>query len=240
MKHLRFGIIFALAVFMVFGLVACSSGPKEPYVPENPEIYLYGETHGQEEIMEQEFSEWREYYNNEGMRHLFMEVPYFSAEFLNLWMQSDSDEILDALYDDLEGTQAQVPALKELYKNIKRDCPETIFHGTDVGHQYTTGQRYLAYLDANGLHDSESYTLAKENIEQGDRYYEDNDDVYRESMMVENFIREYDALGGEKIMGIYGGMHVGVDALDLTGTVPCMANQLKEHYGDVIYSHDLG
>jgi hypothetical protein len=35
---------------------------------------------------------------------------------------------------------------------IKNNYPETIFHGTDVSHQYETiGQFYLDYLVTNGL-----------------------------------------------------------------------------------------
>ena len=73
---------------------------------------------------------------SDGMRHLFLESPYYSCEFLNIWMQEEGDEILDAVYDDLEGTASYVPATKEFYKKIKEQCPETIFHGTDVGHQF--------------------------------------------------------------------------------------------------------
>lgn len=58
--------------------------------------------------------------------------------------------------------------------------------------------------------------------------------------MTANFIREYDKLGGESIMGIYGGAHTGLNALDYnTGSVPCMANQLKKVYGNAIHSEDL-
>jgi len=38
--------------------------------------------------------------------------------------------------------------------------------------------------------------LAHEAVKQGKYYYENSDDVYRENKMVENFIREYDALNG--------------------------------------------
>jgi len=181
-----------------------------------------------------------EYYNNKNMRHLFVELPYYTAEFLNIWMKSDSDEILDELYNDWIGTALYNPYTKEFYKKIKSNCPETIFHGTDVGHQYdTTGQRFLKYLEENNLKDSEKYRLAHEAVKQGKYYYENSDDVYRENKMVENFIREYDALNGECIMGIYGNAHTSLDAMDFTDSVPCMANQLKDIYKDIIYSEDL-
>ena len=204
------------------------------------QIYLYGEAHGVEKILDKEFNLWNEYYTNQDMRHLFVELSYYTAELLNIWMQSDSNDILDDIYSDWAGTAAYNPVVKEFYEKIKSQCPKTIFHGTDVGHQYdTTGKRFLEYLQNNNLEDSEQYLLTKEAIEQGKYYYEHSDGVYRENMMVENFKREFSKLSDESIMGIYGAAHTGLEAMDHSNSVPCMANQLKEHYGDNIYSEDL-
>lgn len=207
------------------------------------QIYLYGEQHGVKKIMDKEVDLWCEYYNKQNMRHLFVEDSYYSAEYLNIWMRSDSDDIIDELFDDWSGTAAHNPYTKEFYKKIKRECPETIFHGTDVGHQYdTTGARFLKYLEQNNLEDSEQYLLTKDAIEQGRYYYRNYsyDNVYRENKMAENFIREFNKLNGENVMGIYGGAHTGLDAMDFnTGSVPCMANQLKKVYGDAVHSEDL-
>lgn len=203
-------------------------------------IYLYGEEHGIEEILDKEFELWCDYYNNHNMRHLFIELSYFTAEFLNIWMQSDNDDILDNIYHDWKDTAAHNPHVLEFYKNIKDKCPETIFHGTDVGHQfYSTGKRFLEYLETNDLKNSEVYTLAQEAIEQGRYYYDYEDDIYRENKMTENFIREFDKLDNESIMGIYGAAHTGLDAKDFTNSVPCMAAQLKKTYNDIIRSQDL-
>lgn len=167
-------------------------------------IYLYGEAHGVAEILDKEVELWSQYYHNEGMRHLFVELSYFTAEYLNVWMQSDNDDILDEIYEDWKGTRIYNPDTKTFYKQIKSECPETIFHGTDVGHQYnSTGSRFLAYLKANGLTESEEYTLSKEAIEQGRIFYSNEDSEYREKKMTENFIREFDKLGGKSIMGIF-------------------------------------
>lgn len=235
------GVAFLLALSLLLGLTGCSSAPS-PAAPANAEtrIYLYGETHSQPAILAQELERWGDYYRNDDMRHLFVELPYFTAEFLNVWMQSDSDDILNAVYDDTEGALSHTPAVRDFYRAIKRDYPETVFHGTDIGHQYfSTGQRYLAYLESSGLKGSTEYALAEEAIEQGIRYYEGSDDEYRENAMTENFIRAYDALKGERIMGIYGAQHVGLNAMDPTGTVPSMASRLEQHYGDVIYREEL-
>ena len=209
---------------------------------QSGQIFLYGEEHASKEILEKEFELWNTYYSDNGMRNLFVELPYYSAEFLNLWMQSDSDDILDQLYQDWDGTAMHSQDTIDFYKQIKRECPETIFHGTDVGHQYnTTGERYLAYLRENGQDDSsEHYQLAQENIQQGQYYYQHSDGAYRENKMVEKFIREFDSLNGEDVMGIYGTAHIRIDAMDYaTNTVPCMANQLNEQYGNALHTKDL-
>jgi len=224
-----------LIAVWIADLTACS-------VKSNGQIYLYGETHGVDIILDKELELWRGYYKNDNMRHLFMELPYYTAEFLNVWMKSDSDEILDDVYNDWAGTASYKPSIKEFYKKIKSDCPDTIFHGTDVGHQFnTTGERFLKYLETTKPINSEQYTLTQETIEQGKYFYGHSDDaVYRENMMAKNFIQEFDKLNGQSCMGIYGNAHTGLDAMDyITRSVPCMANQLKKNYGDIVPSEDL-
>lgn len=76
--------------------------------------------------MEQELELWNIYYQDYGIRDLFIEWSYAQAEFLNLWMQSDSDEILEQLYQDFEGTLAHSRQVIDFYKQIKQECPETI------------------------------------------------------------------------------------------------------------------
>ena len=172
--------IILLVLLSACTLISCNDSVAQPSGERiSGQIYLYGEQHGEEKIMNKEFELWREYYTNENMRHLFIELPYYTAEFLNLWMQSDSDTILEEVYNDLAGTAMGVPHTKEFYKMFKKDCPKTIFHGTDVGHQYnSTGERYLKYLEANNLKDSGQYLLAKETIEQGKQYYGQKGSIY--------------------------------------------------------------
>lgn len=227
---------------MAAGLLLSACGPRMP--EQTGQIYLYGEIHNREILYEKEFELWSDYYHNRGMRHLFIEVPYFSAEYMNLWMQSDNDDIWDALFEDIDGTLAHNEGYASLYRRIKEECPETIFHGTDVGFQYwSTGERFLEYLESIGQADSEQYRLAQENIEQGQQFYGADDGsnqedwVYREDRMAENFIREMDLLGQTDVMGIYGGAHTELDAKDyMTHTVPSMAAQLQERYGERVHA----
>ncbi|KHL96283.1 hypothetical protein QW71_08295 [Paenibacillus sp. IHB B 3415] len=255
MRLVRSLLLVLIVAMVASSLAACSNSSAgraaiEPAPPteETPvvtqasgSIYLYGEAHGNAKIMDKEYELWSEHYHNEGMRHLFVELSYFTAEYLNLWMHSDNDELLEQIYEDWEGTAVHSPYTKAFYQKIKSECPETIFHGTDIGHQYdSTGSRFLSYLEANDLTGSESYTLTKEAIRQGQLFYSKDDGEYRENMMTENFIREFEKLGSESVMGIYGSAHTSLDGMDYsTQSTPCMANQLQKHYGGNLHSEDL-
>jgi len=203
------------------------------------EIVLYGESHGVKKILDKENELWKDYYQK-GYRHLFIELAYYTAEYLNAWMKDDTDRILDELYADWKGTAAYNPDTYAFYKKIKQECPDTIFHGTDVGHQYdTTGKRFLLELEANNLTETENYELAIEAVKQGEKYYKSRNDVYRENSMVANFIRESERVADSNIVGIYGSAHTGLQNLDNSGKIPCMANQLKSVYTKPIQSVDL-
>ena len=102
------------------------AGPAVVSSPSSGQIYLYGEIHGNAKILDKEFALWSGYYNKGHMRDLFIEYPYYTAQFLNIWMQSDNDDILNAVYSDWEGAQAYDPAVKEFSRgsrtNVPRQC----------------------------------------------------------------------------------------------------------------------
>ena len=207
------------------------------YPDDNTLIRLYGEAHGAKMYYDIEFDLWKGYYDD-GFRDLFVELPYYSAEFLNVWMKEDSDELIDLFFEEIQGTQSGNEYYNEFFHEIKDRCPETVFHGTDVGHQYdTTGARYLKYLEDHDLAGSEKYKKAEECIRQGKEYRADDTShngisPTREKYMISNFIDEYSSVGG-KIMGIYGGYHTQLNNPDL------MAGRIREHFGDVISSVNL-
>lgn len=246
MKKTKYIISIMLLLLLMLLMVACSedtdlTDANMPSDEQNGQIHLYGEQHAVEEILEKELELWDQYYHKEGMRHLFVELSYYTGEYLNLWMESDNDDILESLFNDWQGTASWSIYVKNFYKEIKDNYPETIFHGTDIGHQYnTTGIRFLRYLEKNNLKDTQMYLLTQEAIEQGRQFYRNNDYGYRENKMTENFIREFNKLNGDSVMGIYGGAHTGFDSMAYgADTVPSMAKQLKKHYGDSIHSEDL-
>lgn len=135
---------FALTALVLAGAAGIIWGAKEAKAHSSErkeaqgsgQIFLYGELHGDEDILKQELELWGKYYRDEGVRHLFIEFPCYDAEYLNQWMQAEDDEILRRLYQEWEGTEAHARTVWDFYKTIKEEYPETIFHGTDIGHDY--------------------------------------------------------------------------------------------------------
>lgn len=213
---------------------------RESVPPSTGSITLYGEEHAVPAVLDRELELWEQAYAD-GTRHLFVELPFYTAEFLNLWMASEDDSLLEQLYADWEGTAIHAPQTLEFYRAIKERCPQTVFHGTDVGHQRsTTGTRYLAYLASQGLQDSPVYAQARQCIAQGEAYYASGNDDYRENALVANFIRTFDELDGADAVGIYGSAHTGTEAMSWPlGGVGSMANQLSQRYGKALTSSDL-
>jgi hypothetical protein len=228
-------------------LTACGNGSVETVNPETPapipqgNINLYGEWHGIEQIKRRQLELWHDYYHNEGMRHLFLEVPYFTAEFKNIWMREDNDDLMDMLLEDSKGTADDTPFRRVFFQTIKNEFPETVFHGTDVGHQHdTTGLRLLRYLAELGETDSERYRLTQESIEQGMTWNQTGNLEYRVSRMTENFIREFNSLEEQSIMAIHGALHTQLGAAETRGqTVVTMAQRLRDVYGDLLHIEDL-
>ena len=205
-------------------------------------IYLYGETHADPACLEQELAAWDGYYHELGMRDLLIEVPSYTAQFMNLWMKAEDDAILSRLFEDWEGTAMHDQGVWDFYKSIKEQCPETVFHGFDVGHQYnTTGTRYLIGLALTGQMGSADWDETQQTIEQGKQYYQTGDDAYRENIMAENLARIFESLPmGASVMVITGSAHSNLYAMDYnTGTVPCMVGQLRQQYGAALQARNL-
>ena len=238
-------IVVALAFAFLLLAAACGENHE---IRENtePKIYLYGEAHADEAIIEKEYELWYDYYHNHGMRHLFIESSYFTAYYMNEWMKSDTDEIFEDMYEDWIGTPAHNPHTYNFYMKIKEECPETVFHGHDIaGSGYTKyGIKYLQELRAQGKEDSDEYKYAEKiyklSVKWNNTPISDPENGnLRENSMTEEFMREFDALEGESIMGIYGAAHVVLGQKAFYGTVDNMGTQLQAVYGDNLYAEDL-
>lgn len=239
-EKIKTAIAFSLlGIFIAVGIILTASERRtDVYPDENTAIMLYGEAHGSKNYYDIELGLWKDCYEK-GCRALFVELPYYSAEFLNVWMHEDNDEMLDRWFEEIQGTLSGNEYYREFFLEIKKSCPDTVFYGTDVGHQFdTTGKRYLKYLEDNGLEASENYKLAEECIRQGQEYRSEDTEhngisPIRETYMVSNFIDAYARCGGGKIMGIYGSYHTDLENPEL------MAGRLKAQYGNVISSVKL-
>ena len=247
MKYLFILIALCLIVLTIFA--ACGSSQPESeeleyILPSSGQIHLFGEIHSHPPHVEMQFEFWHYFYTQHGMRHLFVEMPFFTAEFLNLWMLEDDNEILNELFSDSRGTAFDSDVNREFLLRIKAELPETVFHGTDVGHKYnTTGQRFLQHLRDTGQEGTEIYYLTQENMQQGRDFYGPlkTNDSLRADMMVENFIRAFDTLQGESIMSaFYGAAHVMLGYYnERLGGGPTMASRILERYGTQVHLTDL-
>ncbi|MCL2411833.1 MAG: hypothetical protein FWC97_09350, partial [Treponema sp.] len=70
-------------VFLALIIVTACAPTEKP----TGQIFLYGEAHGIERIMNRQLEIWHDYYHNHNMRHLFIEFTFPTAEVLNMWMR---------------------------------------------------------------------------------------------------------------------------------------------------------
>lgn len=209
-----------------------------PINGKSKQIFLLGEKLADKDCLNKEFELWYKYYHRHGFRHLFTESGYATAQLLNLWMKSDNDKILIQLGKDWKSLGVnKIADMLEFYRKIKKLCPKTIFHGTDIENP-VTGKRYLKYLENRGLDNSEEYRRAKESIAQYEKYRAIDDGywILREEMMFRNLERALYLFEGNSVMGIYGSFHVKSGN---SRTVSNMADRLSELYGATVHRKDL-
>lgn len=237
---------------MVIAISACQNNSAETEKPAK--IYLYGEEHGAEADTDKEFSLWKDYYDKEGMRNLFLEVPNYVAGYLNMWMSESDDQILEILRDQYKFSQGnKLKYYGKLFRLIKTQCPETVFYGTDISSlsNDTLGKSYIKLMDKDK--DKTEIERVKAVIDHGEKmnaYIAESKEKnreklfikameYREEVLVENFIYEFDNLKGKRIMGIYGAYHVTNPEKIPMGEAEIMGDQLKSHYGDIVSTNIL-
>ena len=210
------------------------------------QVLLCGEAHDEAQCKEQELALWRACYAA-GDRDLFLELGAATTELLNRWMRTGDESFWDLVYRNWEGTLSQTELTEDFYRQLRADCPETVFHGIDLEHQYrTTGRFCLALLEKEGRKGTDEYRRAALAMEQAKRFYQGEgdlslwDNAYREDTLAENFRTAYEALGRRRVMGIFGAAHTDPYGTNYyTDTTPSMAAQLKERYGGRVRVRDL-
>lgn len=215
--------------------------------PSTGSILLCGEYHRNPDHLNRELVLWQKCYEK-GVRHFIQEWSYYDTMFLNQWMAAEDDAILESF----KGPNGLIRSEYEedFYRQIKTRFPETVFHGIDVENAYQAEPKMLAALEERGLKDSEDYRLVLQNIQQGEKAHQlaaqYNGDLkgeaasYREDRMYENFVRTFDAMEGEDVMGVFGGAHVGGNyGGTLWNDGDYFAQKLRARYGDQVTAVDL-
>ena len=177
--------ILALLLAALLGLTACGA-PAETGAPTG-EIFIYGEEHANAACLDKELALWQTCYS-QGMRHLFIEMGAGSTLLLNRWMAAEDDAYWDMVYGACEGTLFHAEVVADFYHQIKETCPDTVFHGFDIEHQYaTSGEKARQLLEDEGKTDTDVYRTVDQSIKQGVMYYrrgaDDEADVQRESII---------------------------------------------------------
>lgn len=253
-KKNLFKILISLASLLLIGGCNNRADIDSSDYNKKQQIYLYGEIHGQEDLVAREYELWHSYYHQHGMRNLFIELANFEAGLLNLWLETGDDEILRLLaidYGDVSGANYY----KDFLEKIRDECPETVFYGTDISYfSDSLGEAYLGYLEKSDSVNVEEIQRVKQVMEDGNyrnatyEKYLNTDKAnhyirkmadFREEKLVENFIYEFDRLEDKRIMGIYGAYHVSNPQNQDFGDDPIMASRLTEHYGDIIFKEIL-
>lgn len=229
--------IAALLLAALLGLTACGA-PAETGAPTG-EIFIYGEEHANAACLDKELTLWQTCYG-QGMRHLFIEMGAGSTLLLNRWMAAEDDAYWDMVYGACEGTLFHAEVVADFYHQIKETCPDTVFHGFDIEHQYAaSGEKARRLLEDEGKTDTDEYRTVDRSIKQGAMYYrrgaDDAADVQREHIMAANFCDAFDALDGVSVVAFCGSAHADPNGMDhQTGTVPSMAAQIAAHYGSKV------
>jgi len=223
---------------------------QEPPPQSTGLIFLYGEEHlrDHEEMLARQLERWGYYYNTHGMRHLFLEKPFYTGEFLNQWLYADNEAEADTMMLALVDEGAVSPFHAEhFFGVIRRDFPDTVFHGVNIGGMWNvaTGQRFLAYLISSGQSNTARYELTRQNIAQAEMYSRTWDDGLPPISWIrdkaDNFVRAFDALGGESVMGIFNTQHTefGNHTQLRMYASATLATRLQRRYGDAVSSVNL-
>ena len=230
----------------------------EPYIfpPSTGQIYMLGEEHFNKYHLELQLEFWDTFYNEHGMRYLFIEYEFSYAELLNMWMRGERDEILDVVENRVlaafeeKNREYIVETLMEFYNRIKNEFPETIFYGLEVEYTNSSALLILQHLRDTEQEESELFRAVIQRVRQhsdlvleGKRAGASQEyfSFYnlRERDMTENFIKKFDSLQDESVMAIFGAYHV-IPAPDFrVYGVPNVANRLIERYGEQVTTISL-
>lgn len=243
MEKKKIPLFIAAAAALAAAILLSGFLSRNPRSSQPGQIYLYGEVHAHETIQNMELERWEQYYKEDGMRHLFMETSYCHAQFLNLWMQSDNNEILDSLLKKMQGTYGVLLRKEHFICQSKKTARKPFSTAPISVISTVQSDRNICIIWKKTARKIRKNISWGKNIQQGKTFEATGKSSYRENCMAENFIEEYDRLiqseGPTDIMGIYGAAHTNPDIQNVTGEVPSMASQIQSRYGESLHSKDL-
>lgn len=172
---------------------------------KDSEIFLTGENHGVKANIELRIKFLKYFKEKTNFRYYLCELPYSMTYFLNTYLETKDENILNDVYEPLKGTDAwnkdEYDYWGSLYKFNKK-LPEDdriILVGMDIEHQPQNAIRFMKYcLDRNHvsgiINDYVEEFINKDNIadEELECFYEkikkeitENEDLYK------NLLKEY-------------------------------------------------
>ena len=236
MRKIRIILLVTLSLAFIFGSANYFTRRSQPAL-----IHLYGEVHGLDAHFIHHFYRWKYYYTYHGMRHLFIEMPFYHSFLLNLWMEEEDDKILQFLFDDIRGQYADTATRWDFYQRIKAELPNTIFHGVDMG--IPGGPLAKFMFHEHVLEDSDEFNIIQDNIMITQFFYDrfQQSLAFRSVVMSRNFATLFNRLNNESVMGIFGAAHVEFgEYYYFVGGGTTLASLLAEKFGyDNIHSTNL-
>lgn len=198
------------------------------------QLFLYGGYYDGPEAFQAELETWSRLYHRSGVRHLFVEHTFGTAEYLNQWMKAEDDDILDRLYQDWlsqgafamtgldqpynrEGRRPEglLDSYVEMLRQLKAQCPETVFHGvglTRFREKNSPDRRYLNELHQDVMMDEKLnkklYQRVKTSISECEALMGRQHRQRRETCMARFLGQDFDRLGGLSAAGFFGWDHV--------------------------------
>ena len=151
---------------------------------KNSKMFLTGENHGVKANIELRIKFLKYYKERTNFKYYLCELPYSMTYFLNIYLETKDENILDNIYEPLKGTDAWNKDeydywgyLYEFNKELPRD-DKIILIGPDIEHQPQNAIRFMKYcLDKNHvpgtINDYVEEFMNKDNItdEELERFY---------------------------------------------------------------------
>ena len=149
---------------LICTLVFCSCGGSSGPKMEAGDIYLYGEEHSNRECLTKELELWGELYS-EGVRDLFVELPCYTAEYLNLWMLADLEAAGEKDSDAYKLAEEVIEQGKTFYEMYANDDPADTYRENCMAENFIREYSKISGATIMGIYGGASYGWSHVNPE---------------------------------------------------------------------------